>query len=132
MKKRVVSILLVAAMAVSMVACGSKKDDSTDNKTEETKKVTVDDVTKDSDTPETTDVVRAQGLSGNVLVTIAQEKGYFKEVGLNIKEVPLDSGQLQGVVDGQVDIASNSGTNGPLQMIAAGDDMAIIGGFIYL
>ena len=38
MKKRVVSILLVAAMAVSMVACGSKKDDSTDNKTEETKK----------------------------------------------------------------------------------------------
>ena len=39
MKKRVVSILLVAAMAVSMVACGSKKDDSTDNKTEETKKV---------------------------------------------------------------------------------------------
>ena len=130
MKKRVVSILLVAAMAVSMVACGSKKDDSTDNKTEETKKVTVDDVTKDSDTPETTDVVWAQGLSGNVLVTIAQEKGYFKEVGLNIKEVPLDSGQLQGVVDGQVDIASNSGTNGPLQMIAAGDDMAIIGGFM--
>ena len=130
MKKRVVSILLVAAMAVSMVACGSKKDDSTDNKTEETKKVTVDDVTKDSDTPETTDVVWAQGLSGNVLVTIAQETGYFKEVGLNIKEVPLDSGQLQGVVDGQVDIASNSGTNGPLQMIAAGDDMAIIGGFM--
>ena len=130
MKKRVVSILLVATMAVSMVACGSKKSNSADNKTEDTKKVTVDDVTKDSDTPETTDIVWAQGLSGNVLVTIAQEKGYFKEVGLNIKEVPLDSGQLQGVVDGQVDIASNSGTNTPLQMIAAGDDMAIIGGFM--
>lgn len=134
MKKRVVSILLVAAMAVSMVACGSKKSDSadTDNsaKTEETKKVTPEDVTKDSDTPETTDIVWAQGLSGNVLVTLALQKGYFEEVGLNVKEVPLDAQQLQGVVDKQVDIASNSGTNEPLQMIAAGDDMAIIGGFM--
>ena len=42
----------------------------------------------------------------------------------------MDDGQLEGVVQKQVDIASNSGTNTPLQMIAAGDDMAIIGGFM--
>ena len=72
----------------------------------------------------------AQGNSGNVLVSIAKAQGYFDDLGVNVEEVPLDDGQLEAVVTGQVDIASNSGTWEPVQMIASGDDMAIIGGFM--
>ncbi len=129
MKKSVVSILLVTVMAIGLTACGGGSKE-TNAKPEDTKKTEVSSVTKDSYEPETKDVVWAQGLSGNVLVTLASRLGYFEEVGLNVKEVPLDDGQLQGVSDGQVDIASNSGTNEPLQMIASGDDIAIIGGFM--
>lgn len=75
-------------------------------------------------------IVWAQGYSGNVLVTIAKEKGYFDEVGVEVVEIPLDENQLEAVRTGLVDIASNSGTTKPIQMIAAGDDMAIIGGFM--
>lgn len=74
--------------------------------------------------------VWAQGASGNVLVSIAKDQGYFDELGVEIEEIPLDDGQLAGVRSGTVDIASNSGTYEPLQMICSGDDMAIIGGFM--
>ncbi len=83
-----------------------------------------------SETKETKKVTWAQGASGNVLVSIAKDQGYFDEVGVEVEEVPLDEGQLEAVRTGQVDIASNSGTMRPLQMIASGDDMAIIGGFM--
>ena len=129
MKKRILSILLVAAMTLGLAACGGGSKDS-DSESEDTKTTDASSVTKDSYEPETTEIVWAQGLSGNVLVTLATRLGYFEDVGLNVKEVPLDDGQLQGVSDGQVDIASNSGTNEPLQMIASGDDIAIIGGFM--
>ena len=127
MKKRVVSVLLAMVMTLSLAACGSKAEEpkkEEEVKQEETKE------TENKLVPEDDEIVWAQGLSGNAFVTIANKFGYFEELGLNVKEIPLDAGQLQGVVDGQVDIASNSGTNGPLQMIAAGDDMAIIGGFM--
>lgn len=129
MKNRILSILLVAAMTIGLAACGGGSKAS-DSESEDTKTIDASSVTKDSYEPETTDIVWAQGLSGNVLVTLATKLGYFEDVGLNVKEVPLDDGQLQGVSDGQVDIASNSGTNEPLQMIASGDDIAIIGGFM--
>lgn len=122
MKKKIVSILLVAAMAVSLVACGnSSKSDSTDSSSNKE---------SSSESKETKKVKWAQGASGNVLVSIAKEQGYFDEVGVEVEEVPLDEGQLEAVRTGQVDIASNSGTMRPLQMIASGDDMAIIGGFM--
>lgn len=123
MKKRVLSMLLVAAMAMSLVACGGSSDskESDDAKTEET---------SNGEKPESDKIVWAQGNSGNVLVSIAKERGYFEELGLNVEEVPLDDGQLEAVRTGQVDIASNSGTWEPIQMIASGDDMAIIGGFM--
>lgn len=119
MKKKIVSVLLVAAMAVSLVACGnSSKSDSSSKKE------------SSSESKETKKVTWAQGASGNVLVSIAKDQGYFDEVGVEVEEVPLDEGQLEAVRTGQVDIASNSGTMRPLQMIASGDDMAIIGGFM--
>ena len=42
----------------------------------------------------------------------------------------MDDGQIEAVRTGQVDIASNSGTWEPVQSIASGDDLAIIGGFM--
>ena len=120
MKKKIVSILLVAAMATSLVACGSSSDSSKDSSKKETS----------SEDKETKKVTWAQGASGNVLVSIAQDQGYFDEVGVEVEEIPLDDGQLEAVRNGTVDIASNSGTWEPVQMIASGDDMAIIGGFM--
>ena len=99
MKKKIVSVLLVAAMAVSLVACGnSSKSDSSSKKE------------SSSESKETKKVTWAQGASGNVLVSIAKDQGYFDEVGVEVEEIPLDDGQIEAVRTGQVDIASNSGT----------------------
>lgn len=71
MKKKIVSVLLVAAMAVSLVACGnSSKSDSSSKKE------------SSSESKETKKVTWAQGASGNVLVSIAKDQGYFDEVGV--------------------------------------------------
>ena len=137
MKKKLLSVILAASMALSLAACGggnsgetnpaapAKADSEADASAEtETSEVT------NEEKPETDTIVWAQGNSGNVLVSIAKEFGYFEELGLNVEEVPLDEGQLEAVRTGQVDIASNSGTWTPLQMIGSGDDMAVIGGFM--
>lgn len=128
MKRRIISILMIAAMALSLAACtGSGSSDS--SKQSEEKKASGDDASS-GETSEKPKVVWAQGNSGNVLVSIAKDKGYFDEVGVEVEEIPLDDGQLEAVRTGQVDIASNSGTWEPVQMIASGDDMAVIGGFM--
>lgn len=132
MRKKLLSVLLVLTMAVSLTACGNsnseKEDASKDENTaaEDAKGAEE----SDQEKPETSKIKWAQGLSGNILVTIAKDQGYFEEVGLEVEEIPLDPGGLDGVLQKQVDIASNFGTEGPLQMIGAGDDMAIIGGFM--
>ncbi|MGP5429863.1 ABC transporter substrate-binding protein [Enterococcus malodoratus] len=121
MKKRVMVLLALSALVLGLSACGgnSAKSDTADTKKD-----------AKSEKSNTKKITWAQGNSGNVLVSIAKDQGYFKELGLTIDEVPLDEGQLEAVTTGQVDIASNSGTWTPVQMIAAGDDMAIIGGFM--
>ena len=72
----------------------------------------------------------AQGLSGNALVTIAKEQGYFDEYGLDIVEIPLEGATdcFTALNNDQVDIVSNEGTNSPLQNISAGNDLTIFGG----
>jgi NitT/TauT family transport system substrate-binding protein len=109
MKKKLLAIALIAAMAMSMAACSSSSSSS-------------------SSSDEKVTVKWAQGSSGNVLVSIAKDQGYFDEVGVEVEEIPLDDNQTEAVRNGQVDIASNSGTWEPLQAIASGDDIAIIGG----
>lgn len=124
MKKRLISLILAMAMTFGLVACGSTGDAETDKEVDNTEDVS------DVEKPEVDKIVWAQANSGNVLVSIAKQQGYFEELGLNVEEVPLDDGQLEAVLTGQIDIASNSGTWTPVKMIAAGDDMAIIGGFM--
>lgn len=125
MKKKLILILLLTALTLGLVACGGSDDSS--NESEPAAKV---ESVENGEKPETDTITWAQGFSGNVLVSIAEEQGYFDDVGLTINEIPLDENQLEAVITGQVDIASNSGTRTPIQMIVAGDDMAIIGGFM--
>ena len=70
------------------------------------------------------------GSSGNVLVTIAEEKGYFNDVGITIEPVAATAvlNALGLLSANQVDIVSNAGTSNPLQQIAAGNDFTIFGG----
>jgi len=125
MKKRIVTVLLAAAMILSLAGCGAGSQSKAVEQGSSSQAAS-----SSSEKPESSKVVWAQGNSGNVLVSIAKAQGYFDELGLDIEEVPLDDGQLEAVRTGQVDIASNSGTWEPVQMIASGDDMAIIGGFM--
>ena len=43
------------------------------------------------DKPEVSTVRWARANSGNVLVTLAKNNGYLKEVGINVIEIPLNS-----------------------------------------
>lgn len=87
MKKffKLVSILMVLLMALSMMAaCGSKEEATTEESKEET---TEEDALG---APEVTTVKWNSGTSKNVLITIANEKGYFEDEGITIEEVPAD------------------------------------------
>ena len=87
MKKRIISLLLAAAMTFSLTACGgnSSDDKKEDAKTENT------DNKENKETPEVDTIHWARANSGNILVTIAIQQGYFDEVGINVIEDPVES-----------------------------------------
>lgn len=70
------------------------------------------------------------GTSGNVLVTIAENKGYFEDEGISIVPVLANANAdaMTLLATGKVDVVSNSGTAAPLQQIASGIDLTIFGG----
>lgn len=72
MKKRVVALLALSTLVLGLGACGGN---SSKSKTEDTKKEAK------SEKDESKKITWAQGNSGNVLVSIAKDQGYFKEVG---------------------------------------------------
>ena len=80
--------------------------------------------------PETSIVRWNSGASGNVLLTIADKMGYFKEAGITLEEVPAtaNASAMTLLSTGMVDVVSNAGTSNPLQQIAAGVDLTIFGG----
>ncbi|MDR1018361.1 MAG: ABC transporter substrate-binding protein [Lachnospiraceae bacterium] len=114
MKKKIVSVLLACTMVLGLTACGSAKKNDNGGAKEE----------------KTTTVRWNAGTSGNVLITIAEDKGYFKDEGINVELVPADanSDALTMLSTGKVDIVSNAGTSNPLQQIASGVDLTIFGG----
>lgn len=79
---------------------------------------------------ETDTLISGRGYTGNPFMTVGNEKGYFEEYGLTLEEIPLRAGNdvFSMLNSGQVDIISNQGTSGPLQHIAAGEDLTIFGG----
>ena len=70
-------------------------------------------------TPEQTVVRLALNDSGHILNAIAEEKGYLSDEGISVEYVDTetDSAVFEGIKEGRIDVASNSGTNLPLQMI---------------
>ena len=126
MKKRILAVLLVSARVLGLVGCGGSSDSSS----EEDKKEETAEESKDEGAPETTKIRWNYGTSGNVMVTIAEEKGYFEDEGISIESVPADanSDALTMLATGKVDVVSNAGTSNPLQQIASGVDLTIFGG----
>ena len=60
------------------------------------------------------------------------EKGWFKDEGIEITQKPFDASNdaTTALLSGNIDIFSNYGTNGPLQTLAAGEDLQIVGGYM--
>ncbi len=108
----------VCAAALGMSACSGGSQSSSSSSS------------SSSTALETTTVRWNYGTSGNVLVVIAEEKGYFKDEGITLEKV-----QATAVLDamgllssGKADVASNAGTSNPLQQISNGVDLTIFGG----
>ena len=122
MKKRVLAMVLALGMTFGLAGCaGSDKAADTSDKKEST-----DTESKD----ELTTVKWNYGSSGNVLVTIAEEEGYFEDEGIKIEPVEATQNMdaMALLAAGKVDVVSNAGTSNPLQQIAQGVDLTIFGG----
>jgi len=116
MKRGTLLSLLAIAMMTILAACAGVNDDAAQP--------------DPVDAPETSVVRWNWGTSGNVLITIAEERGYLAEYGITIENVAATAiaDAMTLLTSGQVDIVSNSGTAGPLQRIASGIDLVSFGG----
>lgn len=116
MKKRLFALMLALSMTLGLVACGGAETTEEPAATEETKELTT--------------VKWNYGGSGNVLVTIANEKGYFAEEGIAFEKVDATQNMdaMALLAAGKVDVVSNAGTSNPLQQIAQGVDITVFGG----
>ena len=83
-------------------------------------------------TPEVSVVHLAESSNGHVFNMIAEKLGYLEDEGLRVEYVHVnnDTEVFEGLKAGTIDIASNSGTNLPLQYIAEGMDLTIFGGYM--
>lgn len=102
MKKKVLSLLLVAACVFSMAACGSKKADDGENKSEDSAKETLVMATNAEFPPyefyEGKDVV---GIDADIAAAIAEEMG----MELKIEDMAFDS-IITAVSSGKADIGA--------------------------
>lgn len=135
MKKRVLAVLLAAAMTFSLAACSGGAEESADKETEESTGEETGEEEKETEdakenAPEQSVVKWNCGTSGNVLLTIAEEKGYLDDEGISIEYVQANANAdaMTLLATGKVDVVSNAGTSNPLQQIATGVDLTIFGG----
>lgn len=129
-KKLLIAMSLICCLVFASCSNNNdKKDNETQNKTEEKKEETSKD-SSSNDKKEETVVKWNYGTSGNVLVTIAEQKGFFKDEGIKIEPVfaTENADALSLLASDKVDVVSNAGTSNPLQQISAGVDLTIFGG----
>lgn len=130
MKKRLFALMLIFGMTFGLAGCGGaeKKSTSEEGKTEETGEEG--DTGDEAGKPEQSVVKWNYGTSGNVLVTIANEKGYFEDEGISIEPVEANANAdaMTLLATGKVDVVSNAGTSNPLAQIASGVDISVFGG----
>lgn len=123
MKKRLLALMLVLGMTFGLAGCAGGSEEAADDTTAET----TEEATEEK---ELTTVTWNYGSSGNVLVTIANEMGYFAEEGIEIETVEATQNMdaMALLTAGKVDVVSNAGTSNPLQQIAQGVDITVFGG----
>lgn len=146
--KKLFAVLMAALMVVSMAACTTPAASNNDAPAEPTAAPVESNAgietpadtaapaesetpaEPEKEVPEVSTVRWNYGTSGNILVFIAEEKGYFADEGLSIEVVPAtaNADAMQLLASGKVDVVSNSGTSNPLQQIASGVDLTIFGG----
>ena len=114
MRKRILALILCLGMLIGC-AHGNSADQNSDQQK-----------------PETTVVRLALNSSGHILNAIAENQGYLQEEGITVEYVPVktDAEVFEGLVNGTIDVASNSGTNLPLQYLSEGVDLTIFGGYL--
>lgn len=119
MKKKFLLLALCLGFGVFFVSCNKNANVEKDNKKVEEKKQAKEDVIRWN-----------SGTSGNVLLTIAEEKGFLKDENIKIENVPAtaNADAMTMLSTGKVDVVSNSGTSNPLQQISSGVDLTIFGG----
>lgn len=121
MKKRIISLLLVLSMSVGLAACGGTTEEATEETTKEAK-------TQEAEL-EVDTITFGVPAEGNAHLIIAERLGYFEGTGLKIETVPVEVAEAPtALLTGQVDILANNGSNQPLSLIAAGEEITIFGG----
>lgn len=153
MKKRLLALVMSLLLLVVVTAFDNKAKESeqakeetkkeevkkeessnTQNNKEESKETSKDSEKKESEekkeSKEEVTIKWNAGTSGNVLLTIAEAKGFLKDEGINIEYVPAtaNADAMTMLATGKVDVVSNSGTSNPLQQISSGVDLTIFGG----
>ena len=122
---KIAALLMALLMVMSMLAACGSNEEAAEEPAEEA-------ATEESalGAPEVTTVKWNSGTSKNVLITIANEKGYFEDEGITIEEVPADENNsaMALLASGKVDVVSNAGTSNPLDQISQGVDLTIFGG----
>lgn len=124
MKTKGIALLLIFAIMFSFTGCGVAGTETSGGSTEIEKKTV---------TNEERPTVRIAMIpsSGHVFDAISRDKGFYEDEQINV-EIEFLTGmeQFQGLLAGQVDVASTGGTNFPLQMIGTGSDLTVIGGYM--
>ncbi|MBQ3428702.1 MAG: ABC transporter substrate-binding protein [Mogibacterium sp.] len=118
-KSLIRSLALVMTFALVMLtsACGSSSGD----------------VPAGTDDQEQASAVKlAFYPQGHVLNVIAEDQGYLEDEGIKVQYVKVDTDAevFDSIEKGTIDIASNSGTNLPLERIASGQKLTIFGGYL--
>lgn len=130
MKKKLISLTLLAAMLFSLAACssgnvGSQNDSGSQQESDGGK-------SGNSDVLKVT--VAAQPTSGQVFQFIAEKHGFNEEEGVEVEMAWLSnlSDAASALTAGQVDIISTYGTGGPLIQIANGQDFNSFAGYMII
>ena len=116
---RRLALVMCLVLAASLASCSSgTKNDSASQTL--------------SGKPETDTVRLALTPAGNAFNAIAEREGYLEDEGIKVEYVTIDNDAdvLDGLTNGRVDVASNQGTNLPLQRISEGQDLTIFAGYM--
>ncbi|MCR5229357.1 MAG: ABC transporter substrate-binding protein [Solobacterium sp.] len=119
MKKK---IAIIAALISCTALSGCSRQTRPDNT----------DTAEETSVPETTVIRLAQPSNGHVLNIIAEKQGYLADEGITVEYVPVESDAevFRKMKNGEIDVASNSGTNLPLKYISERMDLTIFAGYL--